>query len=420
MPPEQAQQGYGPIGGSSRREFLKGAAALAVAGRALGRGLPNQSNSGRRSMFAYVGTYSSPEGPEGSRGNGQGIYLFEVDPSSGSLSQRAVFRDDSNPSWIAFDPSKTHVYAGNETQTFQGAPSGSVSAFSIDRASGHLERLNTVSSEGAGPAYLSVHPSGKFVLVANYGGGTIAVLSIQSNGELGPATYVHHDHGPIGPIHAISAPPGSFAISGHDGPHPHMIHADPSGRFVVSTDLGMDQIFVWKFDAQNGKLSEASAVSVPPGDGPRHFVFHPNGRWMYSAQEEGSTVMFWEYDGAAGRLTAKQTHSSLPEGFAGTNFPSEIRMSPDGKFLYAANRLRNSIVCFSITNSGALSYASDWWTRGDYPRSFTIDPTGSFLYVCNQRSDSITAFRIERENGNLTFTGRYTPVGTPAVMVFLT
>jgi 6-phosphogluconolactonase len=420
MPPALAQQDYDPTHRASRRGFLKGAAALAVTGPALGHASQSQSNSATRSALAYIGTYSSPEGPEGSKGNGQGIYLYEVDLSTGGLAQRAVFRDSSNPSWIAFNPSKTRLYVANETQTFRGSESGSVSAFSIDRATGHLTHLNTVSSEGAGPAHLSVHPSGKYVLVANYGGGTIAVLSVQSNGELGPSTYVHHDRGPVGPAHATSAPPGSFAISGHDSPHAHMIHADPSGRFVVSTDLGMDRIFVWKFDAENGKLSDPSYVSVPPGDGPRHFVFHPNRRWMYSVQEEGSTVMFWEYDSDSGKLTVKQTQSSLPKGFTGTNFPSEIRISPDGRFLYAANRLHNSIVCFSIGETGALTFASDTWTRGDYPRSFGIDPKGSFLYVCNQRSDAVTAFRIERETGSLTFTGHYTPVGTPAVIAFLT
>jgi 6-phosphogluconolactonase len=420
MQPEQAQPDYDPINRASRRVFLKGATAFVVTAPALARGSQRSTNPEAKSMLTYVGTYSSPEGPEGSRGNGEGIYLFGLDPSTGRLVQQAIFRDDSNPSWLAFNPSRTHLYAGNETQTFHGSESGSVSAFSVDRTTGHLTRLNTVSSEGAGPAHLSVHPSGKYVLVANYGGGTVAVLSIKSNGELGAATDVHHDHGAVGPAHATSAPPGSFAISGHDHPHAHMIHSDPSGRFVLSTDLGMDRIFVWKFDSENGKLSDPEFVSLPPGDGPRHFVFHPNGRWMYSAQEEGSTVVFWEYDGASGKLTAKQTHSSLPKGFAGTNFPSEIRISPDGKFLYTANRLHNSIACFSIGETGALTFASDTWTRGDYPRSFGIDPTGSLLFVCNQRSDAITTFRIQRENGNLIFTGHYTPVGTPAVIVFLT
>jgi 6-phosphogluconolactonase len=368
-------------------------------------------------MFAYVGTYSSPEGPEDSRGHGEGIYLFEVDRSTGALSQRKVFRDNSNPSWLALDPSKTHLYASNETETYQGKASGSVSAFSIERATAGLTLLNTVSSEGAGPAHLSVHPSGKYVLVANYGGGTVAVLPIQSNGELGSATDVQHDHGSVGAARATSAPPGSFAISGHDHPHPHMIHADPSGRFVLATDLGLDRIYVWKFDSGTGKLHDPAYMSLPSGDGPRHFAFHPDGRWLYSLQEEGSTIVCWDWDGASGKLTATQTVSSLPAGFAGTNFPSEIRIS--GKLVYAANRLHNSIGCFSVGEAGRLTFAGNTWTRGDYPRSFGIDPTGTFLYVCNQRSDAITTFRIERESGSLTFTGQYTPVGTPAVMVFL-
>jgi 6-phosphogluconolactonase len=419
MPPERGQPSSTPFSRASRRGFLKGATAFALTGPALVRGQQNHFDSERRPMFAYIGTYSSPEGPEGSKGNGQGIYLFEIDSSTGALSQRAVFRDTSNPSWLAFDPSKTHLYAANETQIYQGQASGSVSAFAIDRATKHLKLLNTVSSEGAGPAHLSVHPSGKYVLVANYGGGTVAVISIRPNGELGPATDVQHDRGAPGPTHPSSAPPGNFAISGHDRPHAHMVHADPSGRFVLSTDLGMDRIFVWKFDSEHGKLHDPLYVSLPPGDGPRHFAFHPNGHWLYSLQEEGSTVAFWEYDGGSGRLTAKQTVSSLPKGFAGTNFPSEIRVSADGRFVYAANRLHNSVACFSVGATGALTFASDTWTRGDYPRSFGIDPTGNFLYVCNQRSDAMTTFRIERESGELTFTGQYTPVGTPAAIVFL-
>ena len=180
--------------------------------------------------------------------------------------------------------------------------------------------LNTRSSEGAGPCHVSVHPSGKYLLVANYHGGTVAVLPIEPNGALGQATDVHHDRGDRGPVHATSAPPGSFAISGHDKAHAHMIQADPSGRFVLSTDLGLDQIFVWRFDIENGKLlsGRSAPIKLPPGDGPRHFAFHPNGRWLYSLQEEASTVVVFDYDATRGRLTAKQTLSTLPKGFAGT------------------------------------------------------------------------------------------------------
>lgn len=422
-----------PLARTSRRGFLKGAAGVAMAGTLSGSLAEGQAGPpsarrrvqsqrpGTRRILAYVGTYSSPQGPEGSKGYGQGIYLFQMNPSTGALTQLEVYTDNSNPSWLAFDPSRTHLYAGNEATEFQGQKSGSVSAFAIDRSNGHLKLLNTVSSEGGGPAHLSVHPSGKWVLVANYAGGTVAVLPVRSNGELGSATDVKHDRGAVGPDRARSAPPGSFAISGHDSPHAHMIHSDPSGHFVLSSDLGMDQILVWKFDAEKGTLTpnDPASVSLPPGDGPRHFAFHPNGRWLYSLQEEASTLVLFDYDAARGRLTARQTLSSLPKGFAGTNFTSEVRVSPDGKFVYAANRLHDSIAWFPVAEDGALTFAGEAWTRGDYPRSFSIDPTASFLYSCNQRGDAITTFRINRETGALSFTGDYTPVGTPAIIVFL-
>jgi 6-phosphogluconolactonase len=394
-----------------RRGFLKSAAAFAA-------GFPAR---GADAVLAYVGTYSSPKGPEGSKGYGKGIYLFQMDPSTGTLTLREVFASDANPSWLAFDPSRTHLYAANETDTYQGASSGSVSAYSIDRSSGRLTPLNTVSSQGAGPAHLSVHPSGKYVLVANYAGGTVAVLPIRPDGSLGPATDVKHDAGPVGPVRAASAPPGSFAISGHERPHAHMVQSDPSGRFVLSADLAMDQILIWKFDAGKGTLSPNNPASapVPPGDGPRHFTFHQNGRWMYSLQEEASTLIAFDYDAARGSLTAKQTISSLPKGFRGTNFTSEVMISADGRFLYAANRLHDSIAWFSIGPSGTLTFAGEEWTRGDYPRSFNIDPSGNFLYTCNQRADAIAAFRVNRQSGALTFTGQYTDVGTPAIIIFL-
>src|ERR1022692_989930 len=329
-----------------RRSFLKRAAAFAVGVPARGAG----------AVLAYVGTYSSPKGPEGSRGNGKGINLFQMNPSTGALTFRELFASDANPSWLAFDPTRTHLYVANETDTYQGT-------CSVDRSSGRLTLLNTASSQGAGPAHLSVHPSGKYVLVANYAGGTVAVLPIQPNGSLGAATDVKHDAGPVGSAHAATAPPGSFAISGHDSPHAHMVRSDPSGRLVLVADLGMDRILIWKFDVEKGTLSpnNPAAVPVPPGDGPRHFTFHQNGSWMYSLQEEASTLIAFDYDAARGSLTAKQTISSLPAGFRGTNFTSELMISADGRFLYAANRLHDGIAGFSMGRSETLTFRTDQW-----------------------------------------------------------
>ncbi len=431
MPSDESQLQHAPHTKASRRNFLKTAAALAMTGSAIACGRQSEVRETKETQQAmpsgkprllYVGTYSSPQGPEGSPGRGQGIYLFEMDSATGELTQRDVFPNASNPSWLALNPSKTHLYSVDEIHQYQGKTSGAVSAYSVDHATGHLTMLNTVSSEGDGPAHLSVHPSGRYVLVANYGGGTVAVLPISRNGELGPATDVHQDKGPVGPKHATSAPPGSFAISGHNHPHAHMIHADPTGKRVISTDLGMDTIFIWNFDLAKGKLipNNPHSVSVPPGDGPRHFVFHPNGHWFYCIQEEGSAVVAFDYDDSTGKLTQKQVISTLPKGFVGTNFSSEIRISPDAKFLYGANRLHDTVTFFSIGQDGRLTYVGEEWTRGDYPRSITLDPSGNFLYSCNQRADAVTTFRVNKQTGRLTFTGQYTPVGTPAVMVFLT
>jgi len=392
----------------NRRQFAKSAAVLAGASRLRGAGAA-------KTLRAYVGAYSSPLGPEGSKGRGSGVYLFEMDTQSGYLTQRSVCKDENNPSWIAINRTRTHLYAANEMEA------GSVSAFSIDSGNGALELLNRASSGGAGPAHLSLHPTGKYVLVANYAGGTVAVLPILEDGKVGEPVDIHKHIGTVGPANATSGPKGSFAISGHDKPHAHMIESDPMGHFVLAADLGLDEIFIYKFDAATGKMTPNTPASVklPPGDGPRHFMFHTNRHWFYTLQEESSTIVTCDYDSARGTLKPKQTVSSLPKDFAGTDFTSEIVLSPDGRFVYVANRLHDTIAWFSIGSDGKLTWAGEEWTRGDYPRSFSIDPGGHFLYSCNQRSDVIACFRRDLKTGILMFTGQYTPVGTPAIMRFV-
>lgn len=391
-------------------------------------GLPNaQSSEAGGPLIAYVGTFSSPlrdmlpTQVDLPPGNGRGIHVFRVDRTTGAMTSASIYELGTSPSCLAVNTVGTRLYSANETDRVGKAKEGTVSAFSIDRADGHLTLLNTVGSGGAGPTFVSIHPSGRFLLVANYFGGSVAVLPVLPDGRLGRVTDIKNDAGKIGPAKAASAPPGSFAFSGHDRTHAHMIQADPSGRFVLHVDLGLDRIFVWKFDEQKGLLTpgDTPTVSLPQGDGPRHFHFHPNGRWLYSIQEEGSTIARFDYHAATGRLTSRQTISTLPPGFAGSNFCSEILVSADGRFVYAGNRLHDSIGIFSVGPGGDLTFAGEQWTHGDYPRSFNFDPAGRFLYCCNQRGDNIAVFEVNRQTGGLTFTGQYVPVGNPSMIVFL-
>jgi 6-phosphogluconolactonase len=395
-------------GSLSRRQLLQTAGGLALASSVRGRAFAKPKGN----VLAYVGAYTP---------NGQGIHQFQVDRSSGALTPLKVFPARS-PSWLAIDPSGHFLYCANEISNFNGTTTGSVSGFAIDGSSGDLTLINTVSSGGAGPAHVSVDPLGKYVFVANYGGGNVAVLPRSPNGMLGSAV-VQNDAGacagqcPLGPTHAQNAPPGSFAVSGHDAPHAHMIQATSGGDFVIVNDLGLDLTIVWQLDRANGHLLNPSTTPSSPGAGPRHFAFHPNGTWFYCLNEEASTLAFMTY--SAGSLNPVSEVSMLPEGFVGTSFGSEVMVSPDGRFVYATNRLHDTIAIFSVGGAGEPTLIGEEWTRGDYPRHFNIDPTGRFLYVCNQRSDAVTLFNIDGGGSKLKFTGRYTAVGSPAMVTFL-
>ncbi|APZ95544.1 lactonase family protein [Fuerstiella marisgermanici] len=413
-----------PMCTTFHRSFLLPVVVVAIAMTATN--VPAQNNSPEAPLMAYVGTFSSPlkdmlpTQVDLPPGNGLGIHLFHVDRKTGAMTPAGVHRMGTSPSCLALSADGTRMYSTNETDRVGGTKEGSVTAFEVDSKDGKLKPLNTVPSGGAGPTYASIHPSGRFLLVANYFGGTVSVLPIQPNGSLGEATDIKIDAGKIGPTTATNAPPGSFAFSGHDRTHAHMIEADPSGQFVLHADLGLDQILIWKFDDKTGKLSpnDPPFVSLPPGDGPRHFHFHPNGKWFYSIQEEGSTLVLFDFDAKTGSLTERQTISTLPPDFKGSNFCSEILVSSDGKFVYAGNRLHDSIGIFAVGANGELSHVDDEWTRGNYPRSFNFDPTGQFLYSCNQRADNIAIFKVDRSTGRLNFTGKYAAVGNPSIIVF--
>ena len=408
-----------------RRTFLGTAGFAVVAAHAAAtRSLAAPADA---PLLAYVGTFSSPlkdtlpTQVDLPPGNGRGIHIFTVDRASGAWTEAGVHELGTSPSCLVVNADGTRLYSANETDRVGPGKHGTVTAFAIDRTTGALEPLNTVSSGGAGPTYVSLHPNGKHLFVANYFGGSVAVLPIQADGSLGEASDVKEDAGEIGPTKAENAPPGSFAFSGHDRTHAHQILPSPDGRHVLHVDLGLDRIFVWTFDAAQGKLvaNTPHAVAFPPGDGPRHFHFSPDGRRLYSIQEEGSTVVTLDWDAATGTLEARQTLSTLPPGFKGSNFCSEILVSADGRFVYCGNRLHDSIGIFRVVADGTLEYVGEEWTRGNYPRSFTFDPTGSFLACCNQRDDNVAIFAVDKASGTLEFNGHYAAVGNPSHVVFL-
>jgi 6-phosphogluconolactonase (cycloisomerase 2 family) len=363
-------------------------------------------------FYAYVGTYTP---------NGGGIYLFHVDRATAAMMQIQVVDDIRNPSWLAVNPAQTRLYAISEIDNFQGAHGGAVVTYAIDPTSMQLTRLSAVGSAGTSPAHVSVHPSGKFVFVANYGGGNVAVFPVAADGTLSAASDVRPSVGPRHHARAVDDPPGQFAVSDHDSPHLHMVAADPTGQFVIANDAGLDLTLIWRLDAQGGRLlpAEAPVLVAPPGSAPRHFVFHPTGKFFYNLYEHDARVVVYDYDGSRGAMRLKQSLSTLPPHFAGSNLASGIVLSPDGRFLYVGNRLHSSIAIFAIAEDGQLRSAYETWTHADSPRSIAIDPSGEIIFSCNQRSDSLTSFRINPANGALGFTGRFEAVGSPAVMVLL-
>lgn len=362
------------------------------------------ASAAAQTQYAWVGTYNP---------NGEGLYRFTIDSQTGALRDKALVAKLPNLAQLTVSADGKTLYAASEVDK------GVVQAWRIG-SNGELSELNQVASGGAGPVYLSLTPDGRHLLVANYVSGSIAVLPVNEEGNLGEAVDIHQDQGPAGAERPAAAVEGSFAISDHNGPHAHMIAADPSGKFVYSTDLGLDRIYQYRLDNASGKLTPNDPPFIDassPGAGPRYFVFTPQGDGLWLINEEASTLTFYHLDKQTGLLRAGKTISALPKEYKGTSFAAGLVLSRDGKQLYVANRLHNSIAHFTVLADGSLSHQEDIWTRGDYPRTLTLDSQGQWLYVMNQRSDNITRFRVAPKDGRLTFSPDYTPVGAPSQMV---
>lgn len=349
----------------------------------------------------YFGTYSS-------RGS-KGIYVADLDLANGSLSTPQVAGEVTSPSFLAIHPSRKYLVSVNEISDLDGKKTGGLTSFAI-QADGTLKKLNQQSSGGAGPCHVVVDAAGTHALVANYGGGSAAVLPIGEDGNLGPASSLVQHQG------------SSVNKQRQEAPHAHSINLDAANRFAFVADLGLDQVLIYRYDAAKGLLSpnDPPHAKVAAGAGPRHFAMHPNGRFAYVINEMASTVTAFGYDAARGSLNELQTISTLPPGYTGNTSTAEVQVHPSGKFLFGSNRGHNTIVSFKIGDDGKLAYVAHQGQDVNVPRNFGVDPTGKYVLVGSQESDRVVVFQVDLESGKLLPTGNSVAVPIPVCVKFLT
>jgi 6-phosphogluconolactonase len=354
--------------------------------------------------LTYVGTYTT-------RQSSKGIYAYRFDATTGQLTPIGLAAESTDPSFVAVHPSGNYLYAVNEIDSFNGSKSGAISAFAIDRKSGTLKLLNQVSTHGAGPCYVSLDKTGRWVLVANYDGGSVATFAVQDDGSLSLVKgFVQHSG-------------SSVDKERQEGPHAHWIGVSPDNRFALAADLGLDDVLIYQLDTTRGALipNNPPYAQVKPGSGPRHFAFHPNGKFGYVLTEMATTVTAFSYQAKNGSLTAIQTVPTLPKDYSGPTEAAEIVVHPSGKFLYASNRAGvDTITIFAIDSAkGTLKEVGRVSTKGKTPRNFAIDPTGAFLLAANEDSGNIVVFRIDPATGALTPTGQEEKVSAPVCITFV-
>lgn len=348
----------------------------------------------------YIGTYT--------RKTSKGVHLAEFAANNGTLSMPQLVAETVNPSFLAVHPNGRFLYAVGETGDFQGEPTGFVSAFAIDRETAALTPINQVASGGGAPCFISIDATGRTALVANYSGGSVAAFAIQPDGSLSEAA-AHMQHEGTGPD-----------PDRQQGPHAHSIVPDPTGRFALAADLGLDRVFVYRLDAERSTLTEHGSAATPPEAGPRHLAFHPGGRFVYAINEMGGSVTAFAWDADAGSLDPLGTVSTLPGEHVGARSAAHVQLHPSGRFLYASNREgHHSIAVFTVNEkTGALTPAGHVTAGGQEPRHFTLDPRGEWLLVAHQNSDSVLPFRVDTDTGRLTGTQQRVEVSMPVCVCF--
>lgn len=353
-------------------------------------------------LFVYIGTYTN--------GDSKGIYRMKLNLTSGALSSPKLVAESVNPSFLAVDPKEQFLFAVNEVGQYMNIEGGAVSAFSIDSKTGNLTFLNHQTTQGADPCHLVVDAAGKHILVANYSGGSVAVLPFNNRGQLGAATsFVQH----IG---------SSVNSARQSEPHAHSINLSPDNRYALAADLGTDEILIYQFDSQRGQLTpnDPAAAPVTAGAGPRHFAFHPNGQRVYVINELASSITVFRYYEDRGALETLQEISTLPKTFDGSTSTAEIQVHPSGNFVYGSNRGHDSIAIFSVNpQTGTLLARGHVSTGGQTPRNFTIDPTGRYLLAANQSTNDIFVFAIDPLSGDLESVGKPVTVPSPVCIRFI-
>jgi 6-phosphogluconolactonase len=350
--------------------------------------------------LVYVSTFPD-------KGNKGMIYGYQFDRATGRLRSLGVPTESPTPEFLAIDPSHKVLYAVNEISSYQGKPTGEVSAFAIGPR-GELSPLNQVSSLDEGPAHVAVDRTGKYVLISNYPRGSLAVFPILEGGRLGEASaFVQHQGSSLNPER-------------QSGPHVHEAVMSPDNRFALVVDLGLDEVLVYPFDEAKGTLGLPRITRVKPGSGPRHLVFSSSGKFVYLINELLSNVMVFSYDAATGALAELQTISTLSKGFSGLSTAAEVALHPSGKYLYASNRGEDSIAVFAVDPAkGTLTAVENVPTQGKTPRNFALDPSGTWLLAGNQQSNNIVTFRIDSKTGRLTPAGPAIPVASPVCIQFV-
>lgn len=354
-------------------------------------------------QWVYFGTYT-----RGSNGS-KGIYLSRFDSETGKLSAPELAGEVDNPSFLAIHQDGRHLYAVSEISDANGKRSGAISALAIDPKTGHLTFLNAESSEGTGPCHVSVDPSGRCVLTANYGSGSCASLPLAADGSIKPAaTKIQHE--------GSGADPKRQA-----GPHAHSANPSPDGKYAVVADLGLDKVFLYALDAESGTMKPHGATVLKPASGPRHFAFHPGGKWGYAITEMALTVVGFDYDAARGTLTEFQSIATVPDDVDRKGLSTaEVQVHKSGKFLYGSNRGHDTIAVYAIDQSnGHLTFVEREPIQGKTPRAFGIDLTGHYLFTAGQASNTISVFKINQDTGALDYTGTTIEVPSPVCVKFL-